>query len=279
MAYTAEISRQNPSCFLFVIDQSTSMIDPIRGLDKSKAQFAADAVNKLLSNLIIKCAKSEGIRDYYHVGVIGYGASVGSAFTGGLADKNLVPVSAIADNPARIEERTKKVDDGAGGLVDQKVKFPVWFDAVAGGGTPMTAAFRLVNGLLDEWLTEHPNSFPPTVIHITDGEANDGDPEEEMNKTIGKSSSDGQVLLFNVHTSSNVNAKEIAFPDNEEVLPDQYAQLLYKTASTLTTHMVSVAKAEYELNVSDASKGFILNATPVMIITALDIGTRPSNLR
>jgi hypothetical protein len=44
--------------------------------------------------------------------------------------------------PARVETRTKKVSDGAGGLVDQAVKFPIWFDAVASGGTPMCGAER-----------------------------------------------------------------------------------------------------------------------------------------
>jgi len=41
---------------------------------RAKSEGVADAINKLLQNLVIKCAKSEGIRDYYHVGVIGMAA-------------------------------------------------------------------------------------------------------------------------------------------------------------------------------------------------------------
>ena len=71
MPYIAEISRGNPSCFLFLIDQSGSMRDPF-GVDpsKRKADGVADAINRLLQNLAIKCAKMEGVRDYYHVGVL-----------------------------------------------------------------------------------------------------------------------------------------------------------------------------------------------------------------
>jgi hypothetical protein len=279
MAYTAEISRQNPSCFLFLIDQSGSMSDNISGQGKSKAQAVADAINKLLSNLTIKCAKSEGVRDYYHVGVVGYGSFVGVAFSGGLADKELAPISDIANFPARIEERSKKVDDGAGGLIDQKVKFPIWFDPIASGGTPMTQAFVKANQIIDTWLTQYPDCFPPTIIHITDGEATDGDPKEEMKKIVGKASSDGNVLLFNLHVSSNPNARTIEFPSNNESLPDQYSQMLFETASPLTEFMISIAKNEYSLNVSENSKGFVLNGDLALIITALDIGTRPSNLR
>jgi hypothetical protein len=59
MAYTAEISRVNPSCFLFVIDQSGSMSDPFGGSDSgpSKAEQLATVINRSLHNLIIKCSK------------------------------------------------------------------------------------------------------------------------------------------------------------------------------------------------------------------------------
>src|SRR5579872_4177699 len=152
MAYTAEISRTNPSMFLFLIDQSGSMDDPFGAGEgqRKKADEVADAINRLLQNLVIKCAKSEGVRDYYHVGVIGYGSKVGPAFGGSLAGRDLVPISEIADNPARVEERTKKVDDGAGGLVDQTVKFPIWFDATARGGTPMCEALTRAQSIRSE---------------------------------------------------------------------------------------------------------------------------------
>jgi len=280
MAYTAEISRQNPSCFLFLIDQSGSMSDNISGQGKSKAQAVADAINKLLSNLTIQCAKSEGVRDYYHVGVVGYGSSVGVAFSGELAGKELAPISDIANFPARIEERSKKVDDGAGGLIDQTVKFPIWFDPTANGGTPMTQAFAKANQVIDTWLAQYPDCFPPTVIHITDGESTDGDPKEEVEKLVSKSSSDGNVLLFNFHLSSNPNAKTLEFPNNNELLPDKYAQMLFDSASLLTPFMIEVAQKEYAyLNVTPNSYGFILNGDAALLIAALDIGTRPSNLR
>src|SRR5579884_675438 len=103
MAYTAEISRANPSCFLFLIDQSGSMSDSFGAGEgtRKKADGVADAINRLLQNLTIKCAKSEGVRDYYHVGVLGYGSSVGPAFGGSLAGQDLVPISEIANHPAR----------------------------------------------------------------------------------------------------------------------------------------------------------------------------------
>lgn len=279
MAYSAEISRTNPSCFLFLIDQSGSMDDPFGSGEsqRKKAHGVADAVNRLLQNLVIKCAKSEGVRDYYHAGVIGYGSKVGPAFAGALAGKELAPISEIADNPARVEERTKKVDDGAGGILDQTVKFPVWFDAVARGGTPMCEALRRAEGIISGWLTQHPDCFPPIVINITDGESTDGDPSTAAGAVRSTASTDGESLLFNVHLSSQ-QATPIEFPASENGLPDKYAELLFRTSSLLPNYMQNVARQE-GYAVSDGSRGFVFNADMVSVIRFLDIGTRPSNLR
>jgi hypothetical protein len=277
VAYTAEISRSNPSCFLFVIDQSGSMNDKMSD-GRTKAQGVADTINRLLQNLVIRCAKSEGVREYYNVGVIGYGGSVGPAFSGGLAARNLVAISDIGNKPARIEERMKKTDDGAGGLVDQQVKFPIWFEPVANGGTPMCEALALAKGTLEGWLSEHPTCFPPTVIHITDGESTDGDPTEAMRSLTTLCSSDGNVLLFNLHLSANPNATPISFPDSAAGLPDEYAKTMFEGASPLTPFMRSIA-AEHGFSLGEGAKGFVLKGDLTLVVQALDIGTRPSNLR
>ena len=174
MPYSAEISRANPSCFIFLIDQSGSMVDPISGSEgKRKCDSVSDAINRLLHNLIIKCARGEGVRNFYEVCVIGYGATVAPAFSGPLAGRDLVPLSEVANSPARVEERIKKVSDGAGGVIEQKVKFPVWFEPVAKGITPMGTAIAMASNLLETWVPKHRGSYPPIVINITDGEATD----------------------------------------------------------------------------------------------------------
>ncbi len=274
MAYTAEISRSNPTCFLFLIDQSFSMSEPFGGEagSKRKADGVADAVNRLLQTLVLRCAKSEGVRDYFHVGVLGYGSQVGPAFAGALAGRALVPVSDIANNPLRLEERSRKVDDGAGGLVEQKVKFPVWFEPTADGNTPMCQALTLAQQVVADFCTRAPGSFPPLVVNITDGEANDGDPEPVANGLRCLSTEDGSVLLFNVHLSSR-REKPVEFPDREEALPDDYARLLFRMSSPLPPRMQEMAKSE-GFAATGQTRGFVFNADLVSVIRFLDIGTR-----
>jgi len=279
MAYSAEISRLNPSCFVFIIDQSGSMADVFGAGEgnQKKADGVADAINRLLQNLVIKCAKEEGIRDCFHVGVIGYGAQVGPAFSGALAGQQLVPISQVGNSPARVEQRNKKLADGAGGLVDQIVRFPIWFEPVANGGTPMSQALGQAKSILENWLTQHPNCFPPIVINITDGEATDGDPTNAADEVRKLKSSDGEVLLFNIHCSSQ-KAQPVVFPNSDAGLPDKFAQQLFRLSSALPPQMASVARNE-GLNANEGAKGFVFNAGMVEVIKALDIGTRPSTLR
>ena len=86
--YTAEISRTNPSAFLFIIDQSGSM-DERMETEQTKAQFVADVLNKTLYQLVIRCTRADGVRNYFEVGVIAYGDSVRSGFSGALGGKIL----------------------------------------------------------------------------------------------------------------------------------------------------------------------------------------------
>jgi hypothetical protein len=254
------------------------MADPFGGeTNKKKADGVADAINRLLQNLVIKCAKSDGVRDYYEVGVIGYGERVGPAFGGALEKRSLVPVSEVANSPLRVEERKRKEEDGAGGLVEQEVKFPVWFEPIASKGTPMCEALRCAHRLLGEWASQHQDSYPPIVINITDGEATDGDPTPEAEKIASLATNDGGVLVFNCHISSKAGSP-IVFPESEEGLPDQYARMLFRMASPLPDNLRQAARSE-DLVVGESARGFAFNANLVELIRFLDIGTRPGNLR
>ena len=278
MAYQAEISRKNPGCFLFLIDQSESMEDPFGGgEDRRKAEELATILNKLIHNLCIRCAKSDSIYDYFHVGVLGYSEdSCKPALGGELSGRSLVPISELASTPLRIEERVKKSDDGAGGVIDQTVKFPVWFDPYWKGGTPMCAALKEATKIVQTWCQDHPQGFPPIVINITDGEATDGDLVAEARKLTAVSGDDGSVLLFNIHLSST-GGPSIELPGTADKLPDEHAKRLFDASSTLTPFMIARA-TELGIAAADNSRGFIFNAQPLHVIHFLDIGTRPANV-
>lgn len=277
MAYTADISRTNPTCFLFVIDQSGSM-DERMDIGKTKAEFVADVLNKTLYQLVIRSTRQDGVRNYFDVGVIAYGGNgVGTGFRGALSSGIIHPLSAIEANVLRVDERSKKVSDGAGGLVEQSVKFPIWFEPVNSGGTPMCEAMRKAAEVLVEYCDSHPSSYPPTIIHVTDGQSTDGDPFQITDTLKLISTGDGQCLLFNLHIAA-AEGSSILFPATERGLPDEYSRALFRMSSNFPPHLLAAAKAKgHEVN--SEAKFFGYKANIEEIVDFFEIGTQASNLR
>jgi hypothetical protein len=273
MPYQAEISRENPTCFLFVIDQSGSM-DEITETGRSKADFVADVLNKTLYTLVTTCSKADGVRNYFDVGVIAYsGSDVASGFGGALSEGIVHPINAISEHTLRVEERKKKVDDGAGGIVELKTKFPVWFDPKSAGGTPMRAALSKTRDMAAEWCEAHPGCYPPTILHVTDGQSTDGAPEDVADGLRQVATKDGQALLFNLHVT-NKGGLEVVFPTSETDLDDEYSRMLFRMSSPLPAHLAKFA-GDKGYAVADGSRGFIFNGDPQCIVDFFEIGTRP----
>lgn len=299
MPYSAEISRTHPAAFIFLLDQSSSMKDPFGGAEEegdaapSKARVLADTVNRLIQNLVLRCAKEDGVRDYFHVAVVGYGERVRPLVRAALTPQGepadglprpggegsgdeWVPISALADRPLRLEERLRRVPDGAGGEAERRVRVPIWFEAEARGGTPMCQALDYAARLVRRWTETHPSGFPPVVVNVTDGEATDGDPLRQAHVLRSYGTDDGEALLFNVHLSS-ANEPAVELPDTTEGLPDGHARQLFQMSSELPFPMRAAAEAEgYAVGMD--TRGFLFNADPVGLVRFLEIGTRPSTL-
>ncbi len=284
MAYSQEISRDRRGVFLFLVDQSRSMDKEFnRGQDgrsTNRATVVADALNSTLDELVNRCMRDEGVRDYFDIGIIGYGRTHRPEFCWrtGLAGRNLVSISEVATN-AEIEER-EIVTVVRGQPVTELVTVSRWIEPVAGESTPMNAAFRLAIATLEEWIYNHPTSFPPVVINITDGMANDVSSEDELLNTAQRltslKTSDGNALLINCHISGG-NEAPVLFPWNPMQLPrDPYAKLLFDMSSELSQrHRAIICEIfERDLEATPTIRGMAYNADAVALVKLLDIGTR-----
>jgi hypothetical protein len=274
MSYQAEISRASPTAIMMVMDQSTSMNQRLKS-GQSKAAFLADVLNKTLYTIITSCSKSDGVRDYFHVGVVAYGGEdVGNGFRGELDGDALHAVSHLAEAPLRVESRTKKVAGPNGDVAEQPVRFPIWFEPRSRGKTSMCAGLKLATEILEQWCGEHPSAFPPTVLHVTDGHPSDGNPEPLADRLKSISTDDGGCLLFNLHVDVG-EGNPLIFPNDERVLKDRFAKALFRMSSLLPPHAVEGASHKgYE--VRPGARGFVFNAGIEAIADFFDIGTRPA---
>jgi hypothetical protein len=279
--YTELIDRANPSFFVLLVDQSGSMSRPFGGRKQTKAQGVADAINRLIHAIVLSCSVGNEVRDRFYVGMIGYSSDIHMHFGGALDGQFHVPLSALADNPLRIETRIKKIDDGAGGILEQKTRFPVWLDPVANGKTRMREALETARDWVKEFVDSYPSSFPPLVVNITDGLPTDATPDHfpEVEKASQEiraiaNQNGSRALLFNIHLSEEVR-EPIAYPQAENQLPDKYSRLLFRMSSELTPEMRRIANAnESDLEIPPGARGFVFQGDLVSVIQLLDIGTK-----
>jgi hypothetical protein len=279
--YDKSVERAYPGCVVFLLDQSFSMTDPFAGSPRSKCEAVATAINRFLGELITTCEKGEDKpRHYFDVGVIGYTTDkagrpiIGSMLQGPLAGRDLVSVVELYDYPLDVETRVRKEDDGAGGLIDVPFKFPVWYrvpgpDQMA--GTPMCGALQRCQEITRDWCAQHPYSFPSIVIHLTDGEAGDGDPEPFALGLRANGTTDGNVLLFNCHLSGST-AEPVLFPTDEGQLHDEYGQLLFRMSSELPDRLQQMADVK-NLAAPPGARGMAFNADATRMLMLISVGT------
>ncbi len=282
MTYTADISRNSPGCFLFLVDQSRSMSDSLGGEpDSTKMDGAADALNRVLDAISQRCSQGMDIRDYFHVGIITYttdnagNTQLETPLPGTTPEQPFLSISQVVD-AAEVEEKQVKESDGAGGIVEVTRKFPVWLRPRAGWGTPMCAALTAASTALSDWTAQHQDSYPPMLINITDGEAGDGDPVAWSQHIMELETNDGNVLVYNVHLSE-MSAAPVQYPSDEsEVTIDEYARQMFRMSSVFPDSVVEMASS-MGLPVTQGSRGYVYNADVVSLVQFLDIGTRAAS--
>lgn len=284
MAYSAEINRKNKALFVFLLDQSFSMEDPLANSTDRKVDALTTAINKWLQNLSSQCSKDAGIMDYFDISIIGYCSDeqgnpiIEPAIIGPLAGREVVTISEVAENPARIDTKTAlSQDQETGEMLERPANMPVWIDPVTRGATPICSAILKAIDIVDRWIAEHPDSFPPIVINITDGESSEGDPIPYADSLRERQTNDGNVLFFNCCLSSTP-ADPFLFRGNGEVLPDEFARTLFKMSSVLPESIVAKART-FKQELEPKARGMAYNADMESLIHFLDIGTRPAVLR
>lgn len=272
MTYERRIDRLNPGLILLLVDQSDSMNEPLAGGDTPKAQAVADQINQLIYELILRCVKTprEPPRPYFHIGVIGYStARSGDPIAASLLPPGspeslgLLTTTDLASAPMRIERRT-----GAGGGT---VNAPIWVEPIARGGTPMCAALNRAGRIAATWTTRYPETFPPIVVNLSDGEATDGRPEVWAQRLQSLRTSDGGLLLFNINLSAQPNVP-IVFPVDGAGMPDRLAQRLLEMSSPLPPDMVHTARGQ-GLELVPGARGFAYNADMRTLALFLNVGT------
>ncbi|MDF9829489.1 DarT ssDNA thymidine ADP-ribosyltransferase family protein [Parabacteroides sp. PF5-6] len=285
LPYTAQITRNTPTAFIFLIDQSVSMQKKTQlyGEEMPMSEAVSRIVNHQLNELVLRCIKGSDTRNYYDIAVIGYGENAYSGWKGELEGRDFVTPSELKDHPykritTRKETRTRK------GTKIVEVEEIQWIEADATKSwTCVHHAFDKAKELLGNWMVDHHDKdcYPPTIINITDGEFNGATKDhvlQQANELKSMFTNDGNVILFNIHISADNTMSILCPPDKLEVASNSLATTMYELSSLLPTRY-SEKVAEMRNDPSNDSRyvAMSINADMSTLIQLMDIGT-PTNI-
>ena len=285
--YTAQITRNTPTAFIFLVDQSISMSrsTTFRGTEMTLSDAVARIVNEQINELVLRCVRMGETRHYYDIAVIGYGDDAAYGWKGALEGRSFVSPEELKNHPftkiiTRKETRTRR------GTLIKEVEEVQWIEPIAQGCyTRAHKAFKMAKELLDNWMKEHheKDCYPPTIINITDGEFNGIPNPREVNTELANElksmfTNDGNVLLWNIHITPD-SSKKVLLPidKNELSRVDEYSEWLYDMSSLLPTRynpQVSALRGDAS---TERHVAMAMNTDMSTLIQLMDIGT-PTNI-
>lgn len=283
--YTAQITRNTPTAFIFLVDHSVSMQQKttLFGEEMTMAEAAARIVNNQINELVLRCVKMGDTRHYYDIAVVGYGEGAYSGWQGELEGRKFVSPEELKAHPytkitIRKEIRTRK------GVQIKEVEQVQWVSARHDGHwTHYHEAFDYARDLLSDWMIDHheKDCYPPTVIHITDGVFNHASKEDVIQKANELKSmftNDGNVILFNIHFTPDLDANPVACPiAKSELGGDPYAETMFELSSLLPErYNQDIARCLNDTR-SGRHVAMGMNADATTLIKLMDIGT-PTNI-
>lgn len=284
-AYTAQITRNTPTAFIFLIDQSVSMqkYTTLYGEEMPMAEAVARIVNHQLNELVLRCIKGSETRDYYDIAIIGYGEKAYSGWKGELEGRDFVKPSELKEHPYK-KITTKKETRTRKGVKVVEIEEVQWIEAEATEGwTRVHHAFEKAKGLLDEWMEKHHDKdcYPPTIINITDGEFNGATKEyvlQQANELKSMFTNDGNVILFNIHISANKAVCVTCPASKDEVSFSSLATTMYEMSSLLPMRYSDrIADLRKDGTPNNRYTAMSINADMSTLIQLMDIGT-PTNI-
>ena len=284
-AYTAQITRNTPTAFIFLIDQSVSMqkYTTLYGEEMPMAEAVARIVNHQLNELVLRCVRGSGTRDYCDIAIIGYGENAYSGWKGELEGRDFVKPSELKEHPYK-KITTKKETRTRKGVKVVEIEEVQWIEAEATEGwTRVHHAFEKAKGLLDEWMEKHHDKdcYPPTIINITDGEFNGATKEyvlQQANELKSMFTNDGNVILFNIHISANKAVCVTCPASKDEVSFSSLATTMYEMSSLLPMRYSDrIADLRKDGTPNNRYTAMSINADMSTLIQLMDIGT-PTNI-
>ena len=277
--YSQEITRRHRAAIVLMLDRSASMQGRVRfgRMIVTKAEAVAMTANMLITELIDRCRRTDALRNYFDIAVVGYGNDNVVQL---LSEDGFVSVEALSQRTPRMGriDIEEELPDGTAAMVEHSR--PYWVDIDAEGTTPMYAAMMKVRDMVEQWCAKPENreSFPPIVINITDGEPTDCDDNElrDISAQVRRiATEDGETLLLNVHICTDWTLPSIIFPMPDELTgAGRQARTLAECSSIMPSAFDDAIIELKGMGAVPPFYGMGYNASVIELLSIINIGSR-----
>jgi hypothetical protein len=304
--YDKKVTSHEPTLLILLLDQSDSMSETMAETEQGEV-YSIAKVAKIISDTFLytamrKSLKGDGFKPYIDLAVIGYGDGIRSALP-------KIPLEQFPFSVKKLENTffAKNDSDPDDNSVIPKPRLE-WVEERADKLTPMLTAFTKARAIVEKWLPDHQESFPPVIINISDGMPTD-DPDfieilqqsaREHSFHLGDLSqiplmiqskairelgtNNGKCLVMNCHISpAGYTPMEYASSSAEAEEVDPFAKFMFEMSSVIPEPLF-----EYGIRPTDAdppglglklepnARFFVFNAEIESVIRFMTFGSSGS---
>jgi hypothetical protein len=262
-------TEETPGMIIILLDQSGSMNDTWGNAGRTKAAVAAEAVNRICQQLAKQCRLGGSWSKKVYLSVSGYRTDRTGEFP---HFENL-----CSGWPNDFGPRFWQ-GHGANGDTTGLIQ------PFAEGATPMAEAIHGARRCIEKTFEAMPDlrqSFPPTVINITDAEADDiregsggGAATRQAASALQSIRTEmGNTLLFNLLINPDQRAERVFFDEQSARDLEGSAKFLFDISSPVPAFIRRKVQAESPGTVSPTSRGLIITSNPQVVISMLRWGS------
>ena len=200
------VSSTKPWLLVVMVDGSHSMSADWGGSKRPMSGFVEQAVNQLLFDMALNYSTSgeadeSALKDRIHLRLLVYSGE------GDVDDPIPLPQGSNYLCASGDDGWVQNYSDLHNySLSNSTAEIPRWLEIAPNGRTPMLMAFRTARSVVEQHISDYPNSFPPVVLNISDGEPTDcGEPIDwellvsECDSIRSLGSEGSRPIICNVH--------------------------------------------------------------------------------
>jgi hypothetical protein len=232
---------------LFLLDESAGMGVVAGGMTadgtpskKTNAERVAVAINNALKKL------SEGPE--CEIALIGYREKDGEIdisprWGSALQGRTFVNSNELI-SAADVQSRKKMIPQSGGGLTEETVEIPIWYECVPNGKSPQVAAFKKCDDLLKEECAEA-KADSILLLHVFSGSSSDGTPQNVIMEMTRKNqdSSEAIVRVGQCLVASKSDHITTAYPSKAVFMQSPEARNLFGRSSEIPSRLTACIEA------------------------------------